>query len=217
MISVSDSLNEIVRGYPFLEEGLARGLINLSALARELKPQIEKKLYKSIKTGAIVMALKRLEGNLNKQKSNQTMLNLTDLTVRSNLVELTYLNSESFADKQRSLLNDLATKKDVFCAFSEGIREVTLIANSNMENTLRKTFEGEILIDAFSNLSSITIKLPKETVTTSGIYYQILKVLAWENINIIEVISTYTELTIIFNTKDIEKAFRILKNIGDIA
>ena len=55
MISISDALEEIIKNYPFIEEGLSRDLINYSAFAREVKPQIEKRLYKNIKEGAIVI------------------------------------------------------------------------------------------------------------------------------------------------------------------
>ena len=46
MISVKDALNEIIQNYPFIEEGLSKGIINCSAFAREIRPLIEKMLYK---------------------------------------------------------------------------------------------------------------------------------------------------------------------------
>jgi hypothetical protein len=64
-------------------------------------------------------------------------------------------------------------------------------------------------------LSSITILLTKETVNIPGVYYSILKLLAWNEINVIDVISTYSELTIILSNNDIDKAFSILKNYKD--
>src|SRR5687767_10762859 len=101
MISIADALNEIIQSYPFIEEGLNRGLINYSAFAREIKPQIEERLYKQVKEGAIVMALKRISENLNKNSKKQPKLNLTDLTVRSNLSEITILNSPTLPEKSR--------------------------------------------------------------------------------------------------------------------
>ncbi len=214
MISVSDALEEILTTYPFIEEGLSRGIINYSAFAREVKPQIEKRLYKSVKPGAIIMALKRLSEKLSTNKINQnTNINLTDITVRSNLMEITFANSATFPDKQRQLLNELANQKDVFCTFSEGVRETTFIASISIEKLINHTFANEKMVNKINNLSSITIRLPIETIETPGVYYQILKRLAWENINVIEVISTYTEITIIFRTENVDKAFSVLKKI----
>lgn len=216
MISISDALNEIIASYPFIEEGLSRGLINYSAFAREVKPQIEKRLYKSVKEGAIVMALKRISNQLiQKQPKNET-INLTDLTVRSNLSAYTFLNSDSLPEKIRLLFNTIDNKKDLFCALSQGARETTFIVNSEIRNNIKKVFINETKVNEITGLSSVTIRLPKEVLYTPGVYYQILKRLAFENINVIEILSTYTEVTIIIETKDVEKAFSVLKQIESI-
>ena len=100
MVSISDALNEIITNYPLIEEGLSKGIVNYSAFAREIKPQIEKRLLKSVKDGAIIMALKRISDKLSKEKPGKNQnLNLADLTVRSNLSEMTFLNSETLPEK----------------------------------------------------------------------------------------------------------------------
>ncbi len=218
MISISDALNEIIQTQPFIEEGLSRGIINYSAYAREIRPEIEKKLYKSVKEGAIVMALKRISEKLTKSNAQpQNKLNLTNLTVRSNLTELTFNNSASLIDKQRELFSQLSKEKDVFCAVSQGIRETTFISDSKARSAIEKIFSTESMLSVIKNLSSITIHLPKEVVETPGVYYQILKMLAWEKINIVEVISTYTELTIVFEDKNVDKAFSTLKKLSNLS
>lgn len=214
MITVSDALEDIIKNSPFIEEALSRGLINLSAFAREVRPKLEKRLYKNIQTGAIVMALKRLSAHVSKKKVHRDIkLHITDITVRSHLVEYTYLHSRSLPDRQRKLLNELATKEDVFCSFSEGVRETTFIASASIEKLLNKLFAEETLIGKIEHISSITIRLSNETVKTPGIYYQILMMFAWENINVVEVVSTYTELTIIFGSDDVDRAFSLLKGV----
>lgn len=217
MISVSDALNDIIKSYPFIEEGLSRGIINYSAFAREIKPRIETKLYKPVTEGSIVMALKRISAKLSGEKFAKNSINLTDLTVRSNLTEFTFANSASLIDKQRELFNQLTGKREVFCAISQGIRETTFITSAEIAKAVEKIFTGEILVAKIANLSSITIHLPVETVKTPGVYYQILKMLAWEKINMIEAISTYTEITIVFDSIDINKAFAVLSNFKKIS
>lgn len=217
MISIADALKELIEGYPFIEEGLIKGLINYSAYAREVKPEIEKRLYKSIKTGAIVMALKRLSEDLKLIQQRTTSVNLGGLTVRSNVSEYTFLNSEALIDKQRELFNQIATQKDVFCAVSQGVRETTFIASAEAAQIIERVFSSEELVAKIEHLSSITIHLPQETVYISGVYYQILKALAWEKINVIEVLSTLSELTVIFENKDINQAFSALKKLDSLS
>lgn len=214
MVSIADALNEIITNYPLIEEGLSKGIVNYSAFAREIKPQIEKRLLKSVKDGAIIMALKRISDKLSKEqpKKNQN-LNLADLTVRSNLSEMTFLNSVTLPEKIRLLLGSISDKRGIVCTFSEGIRETTFIMSSEIVAETKRIFKEENLVSNINNLSSITIRLPEEVVYIPGTYYRVLKMLAWENINIIEVLSTYTELTIMLENKDVDRAFTSLKNL----
>jgi hypothetical protein len=45
-----------------------------------------------------------------------------------------------------------------------------------------------------------------------GSVYEILRVLVWEKINLLEIVSTYTELTLIVEKEDAKKVFDILSN-----
>ena len=63
------------------------------------------------------------------------------------------------------------------------------------------------------DLASITIKLPKENLEQSGIYYFILKQLAWADISLQEIISTTNEMTIVVNEEDINQTFAILMDM----
>jgi aspartokinase len=76
-----------------------------------------------------------------------------------------------------------------------------------------KLFKTEKCTGVTDNLASITIKLPTENIEISGIYYYILKRIAWEGININEVISTTNEFTIVVRDKDIDRAFSILMSL----
>ncbi len=57
MVTVSHLVEKIVKRKPFLEEALARGILNYVALAETLQPEIEKELKTKVKTSAIMMAL----------------------------------------------------------------------------------------------------------------------------------------------------------------
>ena len=215
MITVSEVVESIVRRTPFLEEALARGILNLSALAREIKPEIEKELMKKVREGAIVMGLKRLSSKIKKTHNKQRSFfkNPPDLMVRSNLVEITILNSETLLNKQKRLLEQIKSVQNYFLTFTQGIYETTIIVSKNLEEKLLKIFEAEKIISKFENLSSITIQLPEGSALIPGIYSFILKALSWEGINLIEVVSTFNEFTIILESKNTDRAFSILKRI----
>ena len=74
-------------------------------------------------------------------------------------------------------------------------------------------FSGEKLKSHTQDLASVTVKLPMVNTEIYGIYYYILKHLAWEGINIVELVSTSNEFTIVVKQDDVDKAFKILMQI----
>lgn len=216
MITIPEVVEELVKQSPFLEEALSQGLINNSSLARRLKSQIDKKLFKDVQPGAIIMALSRLEQKLaNKQFKHHIVLGqIKNITVRSDIIEFTFLNSPALTDKQREFMHSIENDKAAFITFAQGVYETTLFISSNLEQKVNNIFKDETLKAKFENLSSITLILPEEAVNTPGIYYQILKVLAWEGINFVDIISSFTELSIFLEEDKVDKAFSALKNIS---
>ena len=105
MITIPDAVERIVRKSPFLEEGLALGILNLSALARLIRPEVEKEALKDVKDGAVIVALNRLSGRV-RERSKRTKSafgRAPELNVRSNLFEMTFANSDGLPLKRESV------------------------------------------------------------------------------------------------------------------
>ncbi len=216
MITVSQAVESVIKVKPFLAEALSEGIVNISSIARKIQPQIEKLVQKPIKEGAIVMALNRLVPELGESLHHQvTSLfdQLGDIIVRSNLTDYTFRNSNSIFHCHTSVMNEIVGHQDVFYTLVRGVFESNLVVSSSFEKVVEDYFSEEDLIFRISNLSAITLKLPASNSQITGFYYQILKALAWEGINIKEVISTTNEFTIIVNDDDVDRAFTILKNL----
>jgi hypothetical protein len=209
MITVSSALTEIIKKTPLLEDFLNRGLVNFSALARYYRKEVERKALKPVKSGAILMALKRMSKQKNQEKMTfQNVGKPLEVVTRSNLFEITIKNNQDF-----SFFNNIyALKKDgnYFLTLSEGVFETTIIASLELKKEILKNINNLIKVSEIDNLSSITLRLPKDNISTPGVYYQILKKFYWEGVNIIEVVSTTNEITIIIHQKDIEKVFGLL-------
>jgi len=217
MIKIAEVVESLVRKKPFVEGALHEGLINMSSLARQLKPEVEAKLKKPVQEGAIVMALKRLAPMLDIKmnvKIRKALDQFGDIIVRSNLADFTFKNSDTLVYAQTKLLEEIALRKEFFYTISKGVFETTIVISKILSDKLLDIFKNEELISRSSHLSSVTIKLPSENATIPGLYYFIFKKLAWEGINIIEVISTTNEFTIVLNEHDVDTAFTILKNIN---
>lgn len=214
MITVPEACKKIVERSPYLSEALVKGLINLSALARTIKPEIEEMLIKDVSEAAIVMALKRL--SLQYPSSVRRTYRFTthpDMLVRSNLVEINIANSETLVKKHQMFIEASGSQSKYFFVLTQGVFETTVIISRELERKIKKILNGEKVVTTFTNLSAITIRLSKRAIEAPGTYYFFLKSLAWEGINIIEVVSAYLELTIIIEDNEVNHAFAILKSL----
>jgi len=131
MQSIREAIKQKVLHSPFLEAGLASGIINLSALARQIKPEIESRLIKNASDGALIMALKRLADDLHNDKLlNQDLTPFFgDITIRSHINEFTFQKSKTIVARQIKLLQEMEHRPDTFITFTSGVLEITILVS----------------------------------------------------------------------------------------
>lgn len=216
MITTSEIVARFVARSPFVSEALAQGLINVSALARRYQPEVERQLGHPVKTGAIVMAINRMQHGeiaFAEKDLRRFFRRLSDISVRSNLLDYTFANSDTLLTAQARLLDRIGQLPKAFFTFSQGIAETTVIVNEAMEEEMQQIFQAEKLLDKEDDLSAVTLMLPAENRSLYGVYYYILKDLAWAGVNLVELISTSNEFTIIVKNQDLDLAFSTLMQL----
>lgn len=209
MRRISDIVEAHVRGTPFLEQGLADGLINHSALARRLRPAIERELLRPASPAAIMMAIRRMTPKRGRKAAGAGRLG--ELTVRSHLTALTYQASPQTGAKVRRLFERMARRRNEFVTYTQGVSEVMVVVGAQAEELAGEVMAGEHQIARLRHLAAIVIRLAPSTVRRPGVYYAILKQLAWHNINVVDVVSTFTEFTIVVEDRDVDRAFAALR------
>ncbi len=219
MKTVSSFVEHYLKTKPFLLNSLSEGIINLTSLARNMMPEVEKQLGKDIKQGAVVMSLKRLTEELDfkiNHKVIKVIKNIGEITVRSSLNDYTYAISDSILNKHAELISKINLQKDIFYTSSRGVNEINIVLSNSMDTTIEELFTGEKKIQKLKDLSSITIKLPNENVNVPGVYYYIFQRLAWEGIVLYEVISTSNEFTFLVSEQQVDIAFRVIKDLKNV-
>ena len=219
MKTIASVVEQYIKTKPYLSTAMTQGIINLTSLARQIQPEIEEILQKPARSGAIVMALKRISDNLeflSTHKIVKVLKGIGDITVRSNLVDFSFKISETLLNAQAQFLNEVNDNPNIFYTSSRGVTESNIIVSSNAAAQLENYFQAERLIEKTEDLSSISIKLPTENVTIPGIYYFIFQRLSWEGVNIYEVISTSNEFTIIVGEDQVNTAFKAIKELKDL-
>ena len=217
MKTIASAVEHYIKSKPFLQTALSEGIINLTSLARIIRKDIQAETtQREVRNGAIVMALKRLSVDMEFRATHRivkVLKNIGDIIVRSNLTDYTFLTSETFMNAQAQLLNKIKNNRDIFYATTRGVNEANIIVSNSMESIVENIFKKERILHKFTDLGAISVKLPEENVSVSGIYYFIFQRLAWEGVNMNEVISTANEFTIVIPENHIDIAFKVIKDL----
>lgn len=212
MITVPQATKTIIERSRYLVEAISKGLINYSSLARYIRPEIEKMLMKDVSEASILMAIKRFEETLKTPHYTNVFKSPPNMTIHSNLSVLVVPNTQEVVEK-RAEITKLSSRETHFLTITQGITETMIILSNDLLPKAKEILGDTPLLEERTKLSTINIRIPEESIDTPGIVYFFVKSLAWSEINIIETVAIYTELTLLLNDKDVGKAFEILKGL----
>lgn len=210
MTTVPNITKEVIDRSTYLKDAMAADLINLSSLARKIRPEIEERLVKDVSEASVVMALKRYSAELRYNPENKVDFakHYGDITLKSGLFESTYTNSPTLYKTISKLMSEIDNK--YYLTFVKGVWQTTLIASDELREKVEKALSHERFETSFDELTAITVKLHDGHIEQPGLISHVLNILSWEGVNIIEVVSTWDELTLILKNKQVELAFGIL-------
>lgn len=212
MITVPDGTRIIIERSRYLSEALSKNLINHSALAKYIQPELEHMLIKNVSIGSIVMAIRRLERQLKPKHSRNIIFpQMPEMLVRSGLSLISIQRTGETEEIIKTLF--INRVKGTFHSITIGTSEIVIVISNNLISQIRKNIPQKFFTSSNSNCALITIYLPKEAGDTPGVYYFFLKSLAWEGINILQCTSTSVEFTLFFEEKDVHRAYEILSSL----
>jgi hypothetical protein len=192
MITITQTVKQIIDDDPYLKEIAFSQYANLSAIARKIKKDVEKEILKKVTLISIIVALKRLreENKRDDHDGKKFFINQPEIILRGDLYELVFPFEEKLFNNLTEIVNNIKNK-DTFFALTKGFYEVTVIV-SQKEKRFFETLLN--LKKKIERLSMVSIKIPTHIVNVPGIYYKIFQFIAFEKINLTEIFSTYTEL-----------------------
>ncbi|HID73399.1 TPA: ACT domain-containing protein [Candidatus Micrarchaeota archaeon] len=213
MVSVSRIVEKMIKDNPSIEIALSKDLINYSKLARYLRDEVEKETGKKVKDSAIVIALKRISERSGKLYEPKVKFRAEEITSNSNLMEITVVRSPRVPGIVQDIYEIEDVKKGGVVNVSHSNRQTTFIFSEKLEKRVKELLEGEQMISELRNVSQISVAFSEDMFKTPGFIVYTLKELSWHNINIMEIISTYTELVIIVKDEDFMKAYQLLRRV----
>ncbi len=209
MIKVSDAIKDIVNENHFLEFGLAHRICNLSQLAKFIKPLVEIRTQKEVSSAALTMALSRIQQTQHAKQVQMTAFSIQEMRIYRNLATQSFPKTKANTNAIHKI-QDWCHDLGIYFVLSEGAREMTFIFDKEARSTVNR-FMKELSLYRNDYISCISVRFDEKFIWVPGHLYSILQKLNFQNINLIEVSSTYTEFNLYLEDKDIQLAFETLQ------
>ena len=216
MVTVSHIVKKIVSEQAFVEEGLANGIISIANLAEQIQQKIEKELNKKIKHAAVVMALRRYAEEISENRKKSKAFDYSgEILIKTNICDFTVVKSPSLLSKLKIIHNLVNFERGDTLNVVLGNNEVSIITNEKYYDKLTKFLVEEKILNEEKDRVALTIIFTADDfLHTPAVIFNSVRKLAWENINIYEIVSTMTELTFILHKKDSMKAYSALQELA---
>jgi aspartokinase len=213
MVTISHIVEKLINDRVFIQEPISKGIVSHGSLAKQLKPEIEKELGKEVKTHAIVMAIRRYAESF-KEKYKEIVFDYSsEIILKKDMCDIAVLRSPSLLNKLKRLYDIVDFEKGDILNIIHGRHEVSVVTNERYREKLLNILKGEKILNLENNLVSLTLTFSKDFLHTPGVIFNVVRNIAWENINIFEIVSTNTELTFILNKKDAVKGYTVLEKL----
>ncbi len=216
--SVAFFVKEIINRSPFISEMLIQEVISYSNLAQFIKPKVEALYGGSVSSAAIVMAVRRYTTELKKMNHLEKKSRKIDyeISMKTNIYDVNIRRTPSFINNIASLYSLVESGNGDFINISIGEYEIVITISDKYRKELDDMLARETVINSEEDMVAITISFKDNNfLETPGITYLATRKLAWENINIYEIVSTLNVLTFIIKKKDSLEAYGVLQAFFD--
>ncbi len=213
--SVASCVKDIINRSPFISEMLIQDIISFSNLAKFIQPRVEQMYSSKVSTAAIVMAIRRYADELRARKVAEKGRIDYEIQMKTNIYDVNFRRDDSFIPKLQQLYRNVHPENGDFINVTIGSHEITLSVSENCREAADEATKGLEVVHTYSDLVALTILFRGDFLQTPGVTYLAVRKLAWENINIIEIVSTMNVLTFIISREDSHRAYEALEAFLD--
>jgi aspartokinase len=210
--SINGTVKDIISNDISFQDSLQRGYCNISALARILKPQVDKILNKKVNIESIVTALKRSRKiyKIHERRRISLILAGSVISVKTDVAKLSTSKSKNTIER---IANALKRNADNFISISESILSITLVFDYALLDRVKAMFTYQDILEVESDLAAIIVHSPEGIIKTPGCAIAFYNQLATRHINIEDTVSCYTDTIVLVKMSDVGKAFNALTDL----
>jgi len=214
MVMISHIVQKLVNEQIYVQEAMNRGIVSYGSLANHLKPDVERELDKEVKHRAIVMALRRYSIDLQKIQNNVSIDQNHDVILKSHICRFSVARSPSLLINLNEIHKFINFEIGDLLNIVHGRYEICIVTNDRYKDKLLEFFKGENILKFEENLVSLTLTCPPPSFShPSNVAFEVIRNIAWDNIEMKEIFSTDTEITLLLNKKDAIKGYKSLEKL----
>ncbi|HLD87405.1 MAG TPA: hypothetical protein VJB12_05055 [Candidatus Nanoarchaeia archaeon] len=209
-MSITKQTQKYIQEHPSIKDCLKRGLVNYSALSREIAKEYSLDLKKDF--DALLIAARRFRAKVKFEKSSQdkilSVLKQSRIEIKNRIVA--YVLEKNTPDRVLLDLEHKVKKANETFHLIEGASAITLITVGDFSKDIKGPLKPYILRENL-DLVEVVLKSPKEIETTSGIIAHLYSLLGENDVNILETMSCWTDTLFVIHEKDLTKAMELLR------
>lgn len=214
MVTISHIVTKLINDNIYLQEAIGKGIASYGSVAKQLKPDIEGELNKEVAHYAIVAAIRRYSEKMNYRFQDIKFdTNTSEVNLKTNVMDINVLRALSLFDKLKRVYDIIRFEKGDILHIIYGKNSVNIVTNERYKEHICEFLQGEQIMNIQENLVSLSFTIDKALVKRAGVLFQIVRNFAWEDINIIEVISIDLDITFIVNEKDAVRGYKALERL----
>lgn len=213
MVTISHIVQDIINKHVFLQEAINHGIVSYNKLAEDIKPDIEKELGKKVKHNAIVMSLRRYAEKLENKKEKMSFNYFRETLLKTDICYIVIEEAETSLDRIKNLYNEIEFKLGGIFNVVQGNYEIGIVTNSRYKEKFLDLLKDENILRTVDDLVVISLTYSKDLSFTPGILYNVSRFIAWENINILNVLHTPKELSFVITKKDAMRCYNTLERM----
>ncbi len=199
--SLAKIVREILETKPYCKYGLEIGVVNYSALAKKIQNEVKDRIGRDVSHDAIAISIRRYAEGLKKtsvsrEKELLKLLKNSHISIRNKIADITFKKGQLPENSATPIHTLSGTNVDVLIIDQNDIDKI------NMNNAL----------EIRKNLVEISLITDSSVEGIPGFVQYITGLLAENDINLVEVISCYTDKMLILEEKDAMTAYEILQN-----
>lgn len=212
--SVSETVNEILTNKPFIQDLFRIDAVNYSGLARHLVPEVKKRLGKDeINIESVIVAVKRFGDHVNGVEFSEEVRRVIagcTLFARNDLLGLTLRKSKTIYNNILELQNTVDSVGGEILYVLQSASVIEVITERKIVKELLKKNDDSDILHKSPALALIGVNKFESASEVPGVILCLSGVLTMHGITLIDVTSTYTELTFFVHEEDAAKAYTLL-------